>query len=112
MKTIPEINQEIEKLSNQPAEEMTKGEYSRLQTKLRFLRECIMYLEKEPRLEFVKAEKEKLEARKVKIKASYPEFLANNQEAKFKTNPESYFNQQMGIPAINKHIDNLNYILG
>jgi len=101
MKTIAAIQQDIRDITYKIQNtELKKGEEKRLRKRIPFLKTCIMYLESEPKKEFVKKEIERIDT---SIDRRMAEFVLNDTDLDKKTaNLKTYnTNLKANIKTIN-----------
>ena len=110
MKTVKEIDQEINDLIKEVKRDSTKNEVEAIKRKVAFLRQCKLYMESEPREDFIKSEKQKIEKRIELIPSHYKDWQVGRNLTKYADPYKSYLNE-MGLTNLNASLKTLNYLL-
>lgn len=123
MKTIQEVKQEIEDVIKE-ANELTLLDFegdtkkmtryrNKLSDKVSFMRTVVMYLEDEPRQEFVQKEHERLTEKKRLIDEGYLVWKKNEPADIHKTEDKwiARYHQVMDVATVNAQLRMLTYIL-
>lgn len=112
MKTISQVNLEIEQQIEIFDKEKDKKRQKKIYDKVLFLRFCVRYLETHPNENFLIKTKEDIEKRISKLNENYVYWSANvcdkNVEVK---NRKSMFFRNTEINELNKRVKMLKYIL-
>jgi bifunctional pyridoxal-dependent enzyme with beta-cystathionase and maltose regulon repressor activities len=106
MKTIKEINQEIDELINRAK---TEADKKKITSKVVWLRQCIRYLETNPNQEYIKRTINELELLIVNKKQQYKTWIDLN-AGKF-DNPEKKYESIMDFAGMKAKIKTLKYLL-
>ena len=110
MKTIIEIEKEISDVIKSLGEHPTENEVRKVTRDVLFLRQIKYYLESEPREDFIKSKKSKIEERIKKIPNGYKDWQIGRNMTKYTDPYKSYLNE-MGLPELNSKLKTLNYLL-
>jgi hypothetical protein len=108
MKTIKEIEQEINELAEFVRQNPNKAK--RAKAKVSQLRQYIRYLEYDPSEEFILNDKKLLSGRVKSLESKYPQWLESGDRSSLK-NPQSTYRTSVGINKIKRQITAYNYLL-
>lgn len=119
MRTLEQCKTDIATLNRECSELVKNNNYAearRKEKKAEAIRECILYLEKEPREEFVKAEVKRLEKminnREEAVSAKYSGKAFEKWEKKTLNKLKNKLRTELGVAKLKEQLSNLNYILG
>lgn len=114
MKTIKQVNadiKEVEKEIKELSEDKPLSWEKKMQNKIIFMRTVIKYLETEPRIEFVKAELDRLTDSINKLNTGFVHWCNSLKENLTNTQAKNKFETEVGIKTMNKQLKTLRYIL-
>ena len=109
MKTIKEIDSEIN-LKRELLKELYGRDFEAMKAEIVFLKNCKLYLETNPRPEFIK---ESLDFTKSKIEileARFFEWQTSKNMSQYKNPRQTYFTEA-GMPHLKAQLKTLNYLL-
>lgn len=114
MKTTLEVKNEIEKnrieLKEYP-KDIFKSKHNKITKEIKRLYSMQLYLETNPKEEFIKADLKRLRARKKNIDEGFAAWLENYIPSKVGANKKSIYRKEMGLKDIEAQIKNLSYLL-
>lgn len=111
MKTIATIQQDIKDITYRIQHvELKKGEEKRLRKRIPFLKTCIMYLESEPKRDFIKQEIERIGT---KIDLRMAEFVLDetNVDKRTANRLKRQHEKKYDIPHLKEQLRTLRFIL-
>jgi len=110
MKTIKEVQKEIDELIKSITKDSLRNEVESIKRKIVFLRQCKLYLESEPREDFVKSEIAKIEERIKLIPTHYEAWKVGRNLTKY-SDPYKTYSNEMNLPGLKASLKYLNYLL-
>lgn len=114
MKTIPELKKEISDLEEKGKSKslFTPNEYKKMGKECEFLRSCLLYLETNPREDFLKSSLNSLLEKKQKIKDGFVEYQKYRPyDGKNESGQKAEYNSLMQVTTLYSQIRTLQYIL-
>lgn len=113
MKQITDVNKEMGLIIDEYKKTLKIGEnvgkIKRLDKRFSFLKHMVIYLESNPREEFLKEQKEKILTKISSIENGYEEWKVYN-EKKHK-NPLKQYRKECGVSDLKNKLKTLNYLL-
>jgi len=109
MKTIKEIDLEIAELVKSAEKEEYKKRL-RISSKVAFLRQCKLYLESDPRLEFIQQQKDETLKKMKSIESNFDAWKVGRCLSTYKDTYAAYLSQ-MGMDNLKSQLRTLNYLL-
>ncbi|MBW1612428.1 MAG: hypothetical protein JRJ57_00305 [Deltaproteobacteria bacterium] len=116
MKTVRQVEKEIKQKAEELSEELNGGRgynkrrVSLLKNKIATLKQIKTYLQCNPREEYLKGEKDRIEKRIESIEEKYLTWAQWN--ATRHKEPRDAFEKEMGIPRMKTQLEQLKVILG
>lgn len=109
MKTINELQKELDNIMQQDRSDLTPPQVSRLQSRAAYLRHCIYYLQTHPTEDFIRKESERLSNRISQFDVHYPLWVGPaGLDDKQK---RSTYEREMGYAKIKQQLKTLNFLL-
>jgi hypothetical protein len=110
MKTVKEIDKEINDITKSLKKDSVKAEVDKAKRDIVFLRQIKFYLETEPREDFVKEQLKSVQIRIENIMSHYEAWTVGKTLTKF-SDPKKVYLNEMGLPTLNSQEKTLKYIL-
>lgn len=110
MRTIIDVESEINSEIKSITKDSQKSEVSAVKKKVAFLRMCKMYLETNPREEFVIAQRDDVKKKIDLIPDRYKQWTEGKSLSKYKDPFKSYCTE-MGMSDLKSKLKTLNYLL-
>lgn len=114
MKTIDEIKAQIEKETKDapcPVSKEKKKIRKQAQSKVKWLRSCLMYLESIPTEEFLRDQLSKKESELDKIMTGFDSWEINTPGMLGHPKAKGEYNKLMGTSRVRKHIEILDFLV-
>ena len=108
MKTPADIQSEMERIRRDNATELGNTTVS---DKLLFLKNCKLYLDGNPTLEFVQKQLREVSNKVTLIEAGYSDWMANTPNTAQYKNPEQWYGNMMGKMEFRAQVKMLEHIL-
>lgn len=114
MKTIAKVKQELKETEEADTETFTDAKLKKHEKQIKFLKDCVSYLEGEPREEFVSNEAKRLGERLKKIESGFQAWKSSTPAGDYDNDmskAKSMYNSIMDKSTVTRHLKNINYIL-
>lgn len=113
MKNIGDLNEEIASVTAgfEAIDRPTKGQRRKASVRIRFIRDCILYLERGATREALEKKYSELYCKVEAMESGFSVWMDNNPHARTKDNAESMYRREVGIPTMKRHLKNIDWIL-
>lgn len=111
MKTIDEIDSELDKLRDEAKNEDSKRLKEKIAKKCTLLYLCKLYLETTPTLTFIEKQKAEVKRKLDFIDEGFDQWAGSNPKEANVNNPKSKYNSLMGVKVLKAQLKTLNYLL-
>jgi len=111
MKTIEKVESEKRDLINQLPDAKNDRATNKILNRIDFLKTIILYLETNPKEEFLQSEKLKLEKQIDNIDANFNAWILSDSSRKHLEKPLKTFHKEMKIEDVKKRLKTINYLL-
>ena len=111
MKTVSEINQEINDITRSLNKDSSEKEVKSAKARVTFLRMCLRYVETSPREESLKSQLAEINRRIELLPTHYEGWKTGKVLTAYK-DPYKTYCSQMELSSMNAQIETLQYILG
>ena len=111
MKTIDDINTELDRLRDDTKNLHSKREREKIAKKCSVLYLCKLYLETNPTLKFIEKQKAEVKRKLDFIDEGFNQWAGSNPKEANVNNPKSKYNSLMGVKVLKAQLKTLNYLL-